>query len=165
MEPSSLVTGAGASGGAAHPARRAGSPGRWRDSRPRSPSRSWTARSCPTRQAPKVGPLPSAEEGPVPKAEGHPGARATLTIHMPSKGTWAWNSATMSCHQSRVSGLVKSGKAVGPGHTWKGTQRGDWPPEPSRRPCTERTYLGLGAAQVSAISEGDRGEIPPEIPP
>lgn len=40
-----------------------------------------------------------------------------LTIHMPSKGTWAWNSATMSCHQSRVSGLVKSGKAVVPGHT------------------------------------------------
>lgn len=56
--------------------------------------------------------------GLVPRGQGDAGTGAILTIHMSSKGTWAWNSDTMSCHQSRASGLVKSGKAVGPGHTW-----------------------------------------------
>lgn len=66
-----------------------------------------------------MGALPWAHAGAGPTAPG------TLTIHMPSKGTWAWNSDTMSCHQSRASGLVKSGKAVNPGHTCRKGQRGD----------------------------------------
>lgn len=46
-----------------------------------------------------------------------PAGERPLTIHMPSKGTWSWKSFSMSCHHSCVLGLVKSGKAVGPGHT------------------------------------------------
>lgn len=64
-----------------------------------------------------MGVHPEQRVGPVPRLR-DPQDGTTLTIHMPSKGTWAWNSATMSCHHSRASGLVKSGKAVGPGHTW-----------------------------------------------
>lgn len=55
-----------------------------------------------------------------------------LTIHMPSNGTCWWKSFTMSCHHSCVSGLVKSGKAVGPGHTCRRVSDGQNPrtPEP-----------------------------------
>lgn len=42
-----------------------------------------------------------------------------LTIHRPSTGTLVWKSLMQSSHQRLVSGLVKSGKAVGPGQTWK----------------------------------------------
>lgn len=75
--------------------------------------------------------------GALPWADGRasPTALGTLTIHMPSKGTWAWNSDTMSCHQSRASGLVKSGKAVNPGHTCRKGQRGDQAP-PELQPCS-----------------------------
>lgn len=40
-----------------------------------------------------------------------------LTIHRPSTGTLEWKSLMLSSHHSLVSGLVKSGKAVGPGQT------------------------------------------------
>ena len=57
----------------------------------------------------------------------------------------------MSCHQSRALGLVKSGKAVSPGHTWTRGQRTDGAPGA----CTE--VLGkpaAGRAAASLISPG-----------
>lgn len=134
-------------GGRAHRARRAGSPGHCRGSRTPSPSRSWMARSCPAREALVVGGLPGVEAGARPTAHG------ALTIHMPSKGTWAWNSDTMSCHQSRAAGLVKSGKTVNPGHTWRKGQRGDQAPQShglARLPGGGRAAEVVGAAGHSA---------------
>lgn len=119
--------------GGAHLARRAGSPGRCRGSRPRSPSRSWTARSCPARG--RGWASPRAEGGAGPQGSGTWRGGGALTIHMPSKGTWAWNSATMSCHQSRASGLVKSGKALGPGHTWRRGRGGSQGPRGKDSRC------------------------------
>lgn len=137
--------------GTAHLACRAGSPGCCPGSHPLSPSRNWMAHSYPVRKDRGVGILPGAGHGAGPQGHRTPRGRATLTIHMPSKGTWAWNSVTMSCHQSRASGLVKSGKAVSPGHTWTRGQRADGAPGA----CTE--VLGkpaVGRAAASLISPG-----------
>lgn len=90
-----------------------------------------------------MGGLPGAEAGARSTAHG------TLTIHMPSKGTWAWNSDTMSCHQSRAVGLVKSGKTVNPGHTWRKGQREDQAPQShglARLPGGRRAVEVVGAA-------------------
>lgn len=132
--------------GTAHLGGRAGSPGCCLGSHPLSPSRNWMARSYPSRKDQGLDILPGAGLGAGPQGHRTPRGRATLTIHMPSKGTWAWNSVTMSCHQSRASGLVKSGKAVSPGHTWTRGQRADGAPGA----CTEA--LGKPAAGRAAAS-------------
>lgn len=132
-------------GGRTHLVRRADSPGHCRGSRPQSPLRSWRARSCPAKRGPGGG-RPA-----VGRRWGRSPAPGTLTIHMPSKGTWAWNSDTMSCHQSRASGLVKSGKAVSPGHTCNKGQRGDQAPRATALPVCQ------GGKSVEVRVGGGRG--------
>ena len=134
-----------------------GSPGCCLGSHPLSPSRNWMARSYPSRKDQGLDILPGAGLGAGPQGHRTPRGRATLTIHMPSKGTWAWNSVTMSCHQSRASGLVKSGKAVSPGHTWTRGQRADGAPGA----CTEA--LGKPAAGRAAASLLSPGRLRVEL--
>lgn len=126
----------------AHLARRAGSPGRCQGSRPGSPSRSWTAHSCPARRALEVGALPSAGEGNpqsrrTPRDRGHTHNPHAIKGHL---------GVELGYHvlppvQGIGVGEVGEGGGSGP-HLEEG--RGETrPPTLSRRPCPSPFYLGV----------------------
>lgn len=125
----------------AHLARRAGSPGRCRGSRPGSPSRSWTAHSCPTRRALEVGALPGAGEGNpqsprTPRGRGHTHNPHAVKGHL---GVELGHHVLPPVQGVGV-GEVREGGGSGP-HLEEG--RGETRPLMLSRPRPSPFYLGV----------------------